>query len=288
MSKKDKNKTAIIPLSENMPEHLRGRKEIKGLETARQFIRPPRIKVVDDSSSDDLKSEFGVGTILVVQGRGYPPHVLTSPTYGDKGQPEPENAPPVRFIPILMFREFCTWNPAGMKPAIRFRTINIKHPVAAKAQNPDTRKEICPENPDKTITHVEHLVFVVQLLDVPEFKGKPCLLSFSRGNHFAGREFCTLITGCRADIFARVYELVPGFRDKINADYTWWGIDVRNPSSGDPWVPATDFGVFEQIHDELNEAHRENLIVADYDDHEDEPRTVHSAAAPAGATAPPM
>lgn len=242
-----------------------------GIENLRDFIIPPRLKIVQKQSDALLEAGFSVGDLVVM-----PSRLLFTGMTDDKKVGAPFN-----FVPVFFFPEWCVWNPyelKGQMPAIRERTLDSKSPLMKKSRDPALRQEVCPEVPTKDgktlyIRYVEHLNFMIlrQDQDSDTFE-TPMILSFARGEYMTGSGFLSLISMRKAKSYGCVFEGQSRFRpDKGKG--SWFGVDVTNPSELGPFV--TDRDVYERykaLNADLTKAHEERRIVVDYeDDGEEDP-----------------
>jgi len=245
-----------------------------GIDDLRQYVTPPRIKVVQKQARTDLLDMFGVGDVIVVPAN----IVVTEMGRTDKGQPTGE-ADPFFIVPLFFYVEWCTWNPLELKgkvPAIRDRSFDPKSALALKAKSSEHRKELIPGEKDLYMRHVEHLNFIVMLYDHPTLGGAPVVMTFARGEHFSGRGLCNLIKLRKAPLYGCVFECHLGHRENEQGD--WWGLDIINPA-GDvsPWVNAEEFEAFKALHLEFVKAHQDARIRVDYDEAEADPAAVPQA-----------
>jgi hypothetical protein len=263
-------KTEITKIRPNtdlaMPDYLRQEQNL-GTQDLNDYIVPPRMKVVQKQSDDKLLSSFGAGDIIIVPNM----QAVAALERDTKGRPTGD-APGFKFVPLFFFPEWCTWNPIEMKGnllAIRERTLDPKSRLAMLARDADHRVASCPENANYKIKHVEHLNFLVMLVD-HELSGQPIVMSFARAEHAAGRRLASLIKMRKAPIFGCVFEGHSAQRSNQQGD--WWGVDVTNPSvETSPWVPQDQFEVFKQLHSELQAAHESSKLRVNYDDPQEGP-----------------
>lgn len=237
-----------------------------GVEDLGQFIKPPRLKIVQKQSGEAF-SDFDTGDLIIV-----PQRQLVVPVIKNEKGKSTEVGEPFFFVPLFFFPEWCLWNPIEMKgtlPPIRERTTDPKSPMVAKARNPKLWHVPCPEKPDgKPCRYVEHLNFIVVLVGKPEFSGMPMIMSFSKGEHQSGSSFAALVKMRRAPMFGCQFMANTRFRDNAKGD--WYGFDVTNPpgdSGVTPFIQEEDvFKQLQKMNADLKEAHAKSMIVVDYDD----------------------
>ncbi len=228
-----------------------------GTELIRSYVIPPRLKFVQKQSDDKLLAEFDVGTLLVS-----PSNMVIA-----SGEDE-------KFIltPLFFFVEYCTWNHISQKgklPAIRERSFDPKGEIAIKSRDPETRQEDTPGLKDVKMRHVEHLNFIVRLVN--HTVTEDIILSFSRGDHGAGRTFCSLIQMRKAPLFGCKFVAV--IKKRENDMGSWFGLDMKNPSEddGEPWVEEDDYEVLKAAHESFREIYANANLRVDYAEDEGEP-----------------
>lgn len=239
-----------------------------GVETLSQFLVPPRIKVVQKTADPALLEQFNEGDVILM-----PSKVLVAEMIRDnKGHPSGKITP-FYIVPVFFFPEWCSWNPIQLKgqgPAVRERSLDIKSSIAQKARSQSTRYEPHPDKKDLKIRHVEHLNFVSVLVGDHPYAMEPFIVSFSRGEHGAGRRFAQLVKMRKAPLYGCIFEINVGFRQ--NTQGNWWGLDVGNPPAAiSPWVSAEAFPLLKEMHETFVQHHKNSLIRVDYDPEEEVP-----------------
>jgi len=242
----------------------------EGTETLREFIIPPRLKVVQPLSGEPFSTMFNKGDVVLVPTMTRAAEVLL-----DENKKPTKAGAPFVFVPVFFFAEYCAWNPLSMKgtlPAIRERSLDPKSDIARKSRNPDTREERCPESkdPKDLIRYQEHLNFVCVLLNTGETSGVPLVISFARAEHSSGRNLASLIAMRSAPIFGCIFEAHAQLRQ--NQKGSWYGLDITNPSVasgfGGHVTDEAQYNALKKLHVEMKEAHARNLLVVDHDDNE--------------------
>jgi len=264
-------KKAIVKVKPNFPtppDYMAGQPD--GTDLLREYVVPPRLKVVQKQADEMLLTKFGVGDVIIVPSMSLVSKMSVDARHRPTGKGEV-------FVvtPIFFFVEWCTWNPLELKgksPAILARTLNPQHEIAQKAKNPDLRKETHPDHPEYQLRHVEHLNFLVMLGGgelADSLKGEPVILTFARGEHAAGRRFCSMAQMRRAPIYGCVFEVHTALRE--NSLGSWWGLDVSNPGPEvEPWVDAPTFEEYKAAHLRFKELHERQLVQPDYESGEGE------------------
>lgn len=248
-----KRKADIVKVGTALPTFMTD-ESILGIEGLSEYVSPPRIRLVQ-SMSKALLEDFCLGDCVVV-----PNNIMLSEMVRDgKGKPTGENLGFV-FTPILFYVEYVTWNPVGVIPAIVERTVNRDHPIALKAQNPKLRTETTTDGETR---HVEHLNFIVMLED--DRITDPCIMSFARAEHKAGRALASLITMRRGPIYGMRFNAQIGLRE--NDQGQWWGFDITNPSEN-PWVDEKSFTILKGLHLKAVQLTKDSRIRANYEGEE--------------------
>lgn len=243
MTKKEANLPSFMQEDQNL-----------GTENLANFIRPPRVKIVQSTSHEDFKKNFNEGTALIV------------PTMVPIADVEEEGSF-FRFTPIFFYPEWVSMNPLytrGTMPAVRARSLDPGSEIARKAQDPELREEEVG-GLKKPIRHVENLVFIVMIHGIPEIENQPAVLTFSKAEWRAGSTLAALIKARRAPIFGCVFE--GSVSKRSNADGQWYGIDCINPSSGAPLLEDEEtYLAYKELHNGFKERHQRDEIKVDYDD----------------------
>lgn len=279
MTKVGNTQLAVNDPRANVPDFIRTETETHGLATLRQYIVPPRLKIVQGASAAELKQQFGEGSVLLMPGKDH----LKAVVHNAGGQPT-EWGEDIIITPLLFFPEWIAWNPLstkGVLPSIAERTLEYQSLLARKCQNQATWYEECAAAPidPKTkqkpqIRNTEHLNFIVFIHDEPSLETTPIILSCSRTSHQCGTTLAGLAQSRNASLFAGRYRLRA--HQTTNTQGTFWKWEVDNLPEGNTWVTAEQYDAFKQIHSNLTAAHEARLIKPEYDDPE---MTVDAGAA---------
>lgn len=234
------------------------------VDELKHYIRPPRVKVIQSMSSDELKQKFGVADTILV-----PDNVLIMEAARDgKGNVQPGNTQPFLFTPLFFFTEFCVWNPLEMKdqlPAIRERSTDPNSAIAKRARDWNNKTMPCPENPEHECEFCEHMNFIIHIQNYPE----PCVMTFSRGEFKAGVNFATLAKlrkqGTGVPLYANVFAANLTYRQGKKG--SWYGLDVSNPD-GDtsPYVGEEAFNRYKEMHAQFAKDYADSKIEVNYED----------------------
>jgi len=254
-SKKDMSAeiTKIAPVSQ-LPKFMKD-ETVLGLDTLKQYVVPPRIKVVQKASSAELLKVFSPGDVILAPMNA----TVVELSRDTKGRPVEGAIAKFLIVPLFFYPEWVTWNPIelkGKEPAIKYRTIDVTDPIVTKSRNANLRTEaiLGQEAAGLRIRHVEHLNYVV-LLYKHALGTEPAILSFARGEHSAGSKFAGLIKMRKAPIYGCVFEVSSNMRHGTLGD--WYGLDTANPETEAPWVNEEDFETFKHLHEEFAKYHKE-------------------------------
>ncbi len=259
-----KKTTAVTKVKPNdalaVPDYMAD--DRSGTEELAQYVVPPRIKIVQKQSDNELLDLFGEGTVICS-----PQNIVVAEMgTNTQGRPVVDDAKPFFFVPVFFFTEYCTWNPLEMKgqlPAIRERSFDPDSDIAKKARNADTRMETCSENDKYQIRHVEHLNFVVVIVDDEALSETPMILTFARGEHGSGRNLAGLVRMRKAPLYGCVFEATVAARSNQMGE--WYGLNVTNPATRSGWVEQEQFDALQAVHEEFKKLHHDMLVRPDYD-----------------------
>lgn len=254
------NRKKLVPVGNSalaVPDYM-AEHQHEGLEELKNYVVPPRIKVVQKMSREPF-DKFGPGDLVAV------PDLQLIKTF-DKEQ----KAIAFQCTPIFFWTEWCCWNPLetkGTLPAVRERTLDNQHIIAIKSRDEKRRgSEPCPERPDFKLKYLEHLNFILVIIGDSEFAGLPIGITFASGEHRAGTNFNNIIMRRNAPLYGGQYEAVVRLRKGPKGD--WHGIDMDNPRPDtiSPWTPKEAYDLFRQKHLEFKDAHAAKLLQLDYGD----------------------
>lgn len=215
-----------------------------------------RVKVIQAMTQQDFKRDFGEGAAVLV-----PVRQLVVP-----------NDSSFLFVPLFFYPEFIQWRDVNDKSgnAIMVRTTDPTSEIARKARDANTRVEPYGDNSKFKYKFCEHLNFAGLIYG----DNTPVAISFSRGEFFTGRNFCTMIgmrkIGLnRAPLWMQVWQLKPTMRNRNG--HSWWGLEPTNPDEGSsPWIKETEVEMFQALYKELKEQFGTNNLGVDLSDSEDE------------------
>jgi len=260
-------------LAEALPAHLAGGPvEDTGLDATLQYVRPPRLKIIQKQSATDLLAKFDVGDIILAESQTLVSQVLKNAG----GKPDPaQGGAPFHFVPVFFFTEYCLWNPymPGTLPPIRARSLDPLSEIAKRAKNSELWYEPCPESKEgKPMRYCEHLVFVVSLLGEQFFKGDLFAISFLRGSFKYGVKMSGLLNARRHPTSGHKLPMWSGqfmgrsVYDPGKGQGDYWAMFVDNPTAVSAYVqdPA-EVDEYGKIYAKLKKAYNEKLIVVDYD-----------------------
>jgi len=245
-----------------LPEWL-AQEEVVGVEDLSKHIVPARIKVVQKQSKQELLDLFMPGDVIAVPLMA----VIAEGERDAKGRPVEGGEARFNIIPVFFYAEYCTWNDREKcpnDPAILYRTLDPKDPVAIKARNQRTRIENHPSVADAKVEHAEHLNFVVVLDDHPLGMDQQFILSFMRGSHQQGTNFAARIKARKAPIFGCRFEAKVMLKKNMKGE--WFVLDCDNPSDERPWVDKDTYEALKMVHEQYQQYYNDNLIRVNYED----------------------
>lgn len=249
-------KSEIVKANPSAPSWL-AEQEVQGTELLREYIVPPRLKIVQKSATAELLAKFQQGDIIIV-----PSMQLVSEMPIDDGRPTGQNG--FNFTPLFFFPEFLTWNPydtKGVLSSVHDRSTDRQSALAKKCTTKALWEEECPESPGgKKRRNCEHLNFVCMIDGIDD----PCILSLARATHFAGRQLCNLIRMRKASPFNCVFQAkLTAEKNNLGA---WWGIQFSNPEEDiSPWIEQEQQELFKEVFDQFAENFKHQRIRVDYD-----------------------
>ncbi len=275
MAKKDNSLDVTRVSGIPLPDYMQDEK-ILGTETLAEFVIPPRIKIVQKQASDDLLDKFGPGDVILT-----PTNVaIVSLPRDEKGRSDEDALAQFNFVPLFFYAEWATWNPIALKntePMIRYRTTDPTDPIVAKSKNKSLREEIIPGTDNLKMRHVEHLNYIVMLVD-HELEGTPSLITFAKGEWLSGSKLASLIKMRQAALYGCVFTATVAQRTGILG--SWYGLDIANPSKRVSWVDKDQYELNKALHLQFVEHHKKSRLKADLDDSGDEtPPPVSSESA---------
>lgn len=256
----------LRPIHEMVPDHVRDDAGQGSMSLLKQYIVPPRIKIVQPQAKAPFSELFKEADLVVMP--------VMKRLWG--GYDHQNQVPAFHFVPILFWPEWVSWNPYGSNlPAIRDRSFSRTSEIALKARNPDTRQELCKEYPkhldgkDAYVKHQEHLNYLILVLGDGEFADLPLIMSFSSGEHRAGTNFNALVQSRRTkSLYGCQFSAT--VRRRENKVGKWYGIDIDNPAEGsgvDPFVMDRErYEQLGRLHTEYASYMRDDLIQTQYDD----------------------
>lgn len=247
-----------------MPDFLSTHTGEDTLGLVRQHVILPRVKVIQPLARPPYKPPFNDRDVIL------------SPLMQLLAEGPEVGETLFHFVPLFFYPEWITWNPrgAGGLRAIRDRTLDPRHPIAAKSRSPETRKEKCLEAPMKDgqhqmMRHLEHLNYVFTIVGDHELAGFPMTMSFASGEHQAGSRFSTLIS-MRRSKFIYGLQFAAKLGQRTNDQGTWWGIDVDNPavnSGVSPFVQDRNaFEGYAKGYAEMKEAYDQKRLSVNLED----------------------
>lgn len=262
MAKKVSKSTELSNPS-SIPAHLLDiPTEDRGMELLKDYIVPPRLKIVQPTSGAPFDEMFGAGDVVLI-----PSMTLVAPVDGKTGAP-------FTFVPLFFFPEWIVVNPLETRQSlqmIRDRTFDPNSDIAARSRDPKTRDFICPEMPADShgkallCSHVETLNWII-LIQQESLMEMPCLINFRGAEHSRGRNFSNLLQMRRTAIFGCKFECHTQLRSNVKGK--WFGFDISNPEvAEDRWVQDVNlFNEYKGLYEEYKRHHEEQTLKVEYED----------------------
>ena len=224
-----------------------------GMELMANYFSPSFVKVIQPISKPPFKPPFKEGDAIAV------PNMERIVEMGDA----------FHFVPVFFYPEFCVHNPIQVQGLnfIRDRTLDINSDIAkqCKSKDPNDREFDCPENPKFNCLFVEHLNFVIVLLDHNSALGDtPLVVSFFKGEWRRGMNFISLlrarktqhICGCRFQCSVSL---------RVGNQGSWFGLDILNPEDDQPWITdQKQFGLLSEMHGQFRKNYEASELRVDY------------------------
>jgi len=227
--------------------------EATGTDDLKKFVTPPRVKIVQKQSDDELHKLFNIGDCILSPNN----ELIAAMTKGE------ESGESFLFTPLFFYAEWCTFNPISMRgkaPMIIQRSIDTNSPLAQKARNAETRYE---QRGDIEVRHVECLNFIVLI----QGQETPAVMTFQRASHGLGRTFCGLIRQRKSPIYGGVYEA--RVISQSNDQGQWCAIQVTNPPvTVSAWVGEDEFRKYAKLHEDFKELQSAAKLRTNYEEEE--------------------
>lgn len=215
-----------------------------------QFVRPPRIKVVQGTAKPPLSDNFRAGDVVLM------------PAMVGLAEAKTE----ITVVPIFFFPEWYVMNPLEADMMIRDRTTDPASEIAVKSRDPKKRKEPWPEqtvvdedHPQRYITYVESLNFICEIVGHPNLTGQQVAFSFARAEHKTGTNWASSLKMKNLPLFASPWAMKTSQR--TNPKGSWWGFDI---SPTNEFVDEETFTRLRAAHDALFGAYEEGRIEIDH------------------------
>ena len=262
--------TAITTLQ--VPDWMVVDKTDSGTELMGRYVSPPRLKIVQGSSKQDLKQEFGESAVVMAPENRLVVGPITKDSPINQATGKREGGK-IRCVPLFFFPEFLCTNPLGV-PNLGFIRERTQDPDSALARKCQGRKEgrefPCPEDPSKLCKYSESLNFIVAIWEPSDFI-EPALVTFRAGSWIEGANWCKIIKMMdqrKIPIYGQVFEINVGPRNKDQWDY--YGFNVRSAlqPNGIPEL-VTDQPWFEHakaLHKDFKQNHADKVLQVAVDD----------------------
>lgn len=235
-------------------------------EGIEEYIRIPRIKLVQGMSDEELKDNFNEGSAIIRPGDAL---ICVKKESFD-------------FVPLFRFTEFAKHTDLkdkGKRPMVVQSSFDKSGELAARARDSKLRYEIYEEDEGqdkpRKYRYVEHLRFPGVIVGERDLAGTQVVLSFEKGEFNQGVALLNamrlrkVVVGDQrvtAPMYTQVWSFTPAFRDR--GDKKWWGFDYApaEPSL----IPPTQVDEYRDAHVELKEAFNKKAIIVEGDEPDDE------------------
>ena len=233
----------------------------QGTEQLGNYYIPPYLKVVQKQAENALLEKFNIGYVVAIQSPNEPTLLWDSK----------EASEPILFTPLFFFVEYATWLPyelKGQDSTILDRSFDPDSEVAKKSRNKATWSEQYKDT-GENVRHCEHLCFIIRIWNA-NFDD-PCVLTFLRGSHKAGRNFANLAksrrlqNGSVAPLYGCRYQLTT--TDASNMKQQEYKVPVVDNPMSEPFV--TDPNLYAQLkesHQALKELYESKQIQVNYEE----------------------
>lgn len=247
-------KKELTTANDNVPAYLKEYSDnVEGVDQLSEFVRPPRIKMIQKSASDELLDKFSVGDCVIM-----PQEILVC----SKGES-------ITFTPIYFFPEWIIRNPWALKdlPMIHDRSRDPQSEIAKRARNRDTWfEDIEGTSNDKNggkphqRQYVEVLNFIGMIHGVEGLENTPVLFSNSKGAWKHGSNLASMVKMRGQSIYACNFKLTSkAFEGSGN---TYYAMEPSNPEET-PFVETEEEFLRNK---EFHALFSETQIEAEYDD----------------------
>ncbi len=235
-------------------------KEDDSLDTLKEHRVVPRLKIIQATTDDELKKNFGEGSAVLRPG-----DALIC-----KFEKDPES---FDFVPLFFFVEWAKWRDLrGSGPMVLDRSHDPTSEVAVKAKSTETREELyeghdkLPEAERLTYRYVEHLRFIGIVHGDHPLAGTPVTLSFERGEYGQGKNFISAVTmrreiidstSCPIPLWAQIWRLKV-IHHKPDQSRKWFGFAFE---PADPAIISKDEAEeLQALHVELKTLHEQQRL----------------------------
>jgi len=242
------------------------------LELLKEHRTVPRIKLMQSTTAQELKSVFGEGSAVLRPGDALVCKYKVDPNS-------------FQFVPVFFFVEFAKWidlrDANQGKPSVEIRSFDPTSDVAKCCRDVNRRYEVYPGHdklPEKErhfFRYVEHLRFVGTLYGDHPLALTPATLSFERGEFQQGKNFISAITLRRqiigersvpVPLWAQVWEISPMFHDPA-PDRKWFGFKFE--AADPPIITPNQAQFFQGLHKEFKELFEAQRLTVDDEPIED-------------------
>lgn len=270
MGKKKKSRTDS-EIQKVMPSSLIAKmaKEDTSLEGLKEHRVVPRLKIIQGSSGQELRDQFGAGSVIIRPGDQLVCHFAKDSSMDDQ-------VTSFQFVPLFFFVEFAKWQDlksAGQGANVITRTFDDTSEVAKRCRNKDLRFELyeghgnLPEAEQRYYRYVEHFRFVGCIYGDHILSDVPVVLSFERGEFGQGKNFISAASLRRVQnegemisvpLWMQVWEFSTIYHDPT-PDKKWYGFRF----SPAPLIETDHVAKMKERHEEFKSLFQKQRLTVD-------------------------
>jgi hypothetical protein len=238
----------------------------KSKDALNQYRVVPRLKIVQGTAGTEIQQKFQPGAIIL-----WPNQAIVA----DLDRKTRKSDRMVRLQPLVFYTDFCQFADIKDKqsPTIITRSFDPGSEVAQKARSIEGRKEKYGKEDQYTYRFCEHLNFICMIRGEHDLAGEMVAMVFARGEFTVGRNFATRIAMIKAPLWAQLWEITVGWRDR-GGDKKWFGIDVAEvPEEDERIIPEEEVEKSLAAHEELLAMIAKQKLIVDHSDREGDGET---------------
>ena len=227
--------TELQPYQQQVPDYLRER-GAEGLEhTGDQVSLPPRLKVIQAQTDDELREQHGVGSVILM-----PDELLIA-------KAEESFTANLLFF-WQAFQKWADLNDVSHDIPIIEETVDPRSEIARKALS----RAIEPygDGTDRKFEFVHCYNAAIKLANT----GGWGIVSWSKGSHKLGRQLHSRLVALKAPVYAYRMTLTSERTQNASGQKYWW-LRWRH----DAWLPADELESARAIYETIAEQHKKVL-----------------------------